>query len=110
MKNINDMSEEDVKKEINRLRNMTDEEREIEINKIRKEYEQFKEDAVPKILKILEEDQYRIDICCQGLIIILKALLQNFGTKQLLEECVSELQKGMNDLPGIVLDDLDLEG
>lgn len=109
MKNINDMSDEEIKAEINRLRNMTDEEREAEIKKIRQEYEDFKENAVPKILKILEEEQYRIDICCQGLVIILKALLQNFGTKQLLEDCVSELQKGMEDLPGIVLDDLDLE-
>lgn len=96
MKNINDMSDEEIKEEINRLRNMTDEEREAEIESIRKEYNHFKEDAVPKILGILEEEQYRIDICCQGLIIILKALLQNFGTQQLLQECINELQADMD--------------
>ena len=109
MKNINEMSNEEIKAEINKLRNMTDEERNLEMEKLKKEYEQFKEETAPEILKILEEKRYRVDVCCQGLVIIIRALLQNFGTKQMLQDCLQELQRDMDDLPGIDLEDLGLE-
>lgn len=101
MKDINDMTEEEIQEEINKIRNMTDEDVEREVLKIKEEYDHFRISTVPQILQIFEEEQYRVDTCCQGLIVILKALIKNFGTKEMLDACVKDLTDDMENLKSI---------
>ena len=97
----NDITDEEIQKEMDRIRNMTDEEREKEILKIRDEYDKFKNLTIPKVLQMFEDEEYHIETCCQGLTIMLKALIKNFGTKEMLEACIHDLTEDMEDIPSL---------
>lgn len=102
---IDDMTDEEIKKEIERLRNMSEEDRQREALKIRDEYDKFKNVTIPQVLQMFEDEQYHIETCCQGLTIMLKALIMNFGTKEMLEACINDLTENMDNLPSIPIEE-----
>ncbi|MBR3208758.1 MAG: hypothetical protein IKF82_00670 [Bacilli bacterium] len=80
------------------MNNLSDEEVQEQIQKLDKEIKVFNEETIPKILKILEEEQHSTVVTCYGLISIVNAILGKFGTKDLLEECMYYLQNNLDDL------------
>lgn len=63
-----------------------------------RQFNLFNKKTVPAILQLLEDEQYHIAICTQGLITIVRALIQHFGTKELRDECVHYLQEEIGDI------------
>lgn len=98
MKNVDDMTDEEIKQTVEEMLNTTDEDRQKEAAQIMKEYNHFKNDTMPQILQLFEDEEYHLETCCQGLVIILKALIKNFGTKEILDACVADLTEDMDDL------------
>ena len=80
------------------MNNLSDEEVQEQIQKLDKEIKVFNEETISKILKILEEEQHSTVVTCYGLISIVNAILGKFGTKDLLEECIYYLQNNLDDL------------
>ncbi len=66
-----------------------------------RQFNLFNEKTVPAILQLLEDEQYHIAICAQGLITIVRALIQHFGTEELRNECLHYLQQDINDIKNI---------
>ena len=57
------------------MNNLSDEEVQEQIQKLDKEIKVFNEETIPKILKILEEEQHSTVVTCYGLISIVNAIL-----------------------------------
>lgn len=74
------------------------EENQITEEELLKQFNSFNEKTVPAILQLLEDEQYHIAICAQGLITIVRALIQHFGTEELRNECVHYLQQDIKDI------------
>lgn len=80
------------------MKNLTEEEIEKEIEKLDTEITKFNNDTIPKILKILEEEEHGVVVSCYGLIAIVNALIKKFGTAELLDECMYYLQNNLEDI------------
>lgn len=74
------------------------EENQITEEELLRQFNLFNEKTVPAILQLLEDEQYHIAICSQGLITIVRALIQHFGTEELRNECVQYLQQDIKDI------------
>lgn len=74
------------------------EENQITEEELLRQFNLFNEKTVPAILQLLEDEQYHIAICSQGLITIVRALIQHFGTEELRDECVQYLQQDIKDI------------
>lgn len=77
------------------------EENQITEEELLRQFNLFNEKTVPAILQLLEDEQYHIAICAQGLITIVRALIQHFGTEELRNECVHYLQQDINDIKSL---------
>lgn len=77
------------------------EQEQITEEELLRQFNLFNEKTVPAILQLLEDEQYHIAICTQGLITIVRALIQHFGTEELRNECVYYLQQDINDIKNI---------
>lgn len=73
-------------------------ENQITEEELLRQFNLFNEKTVPAILQLLEDEQYHIAICSQGLITIVRALIQHFGTEELRDECVQYLQQDIKDI------------
>lgn len=87
------------------MNNLSDEEVQEQIQKLDKEIKVFNEETIPKILKILKEEQHSTVVTCYGLISIVNAILGKFGTKDLLEECMYYLQNNLDNLEEMPTED-----
>ena len=74
------------------------EENQITEEELLRQFNLFNEKTVPAILQLLEDEQYHIAICAQGLITIVRALIQHFGTEELRQECIHYLNQDINDI------------
>lgn len=74
------------------------EEDKITEEELLRQFNLFNEKTVPAILQLLEDEQYHIAICSQGLITIVRALIQHFGTEELRNECIHYLQQDIKDI------------
>jgi len=74
------------------------EQEQITEEELLRQFNLFNEKTVPTILQLLEDEQYHIAICTQGLITIVRALIQHFGTEELRNECVYYLSQDINDI------------
>lgn len=86
MKDIKELSEEEIQE---RMKNLDD------------EIKKFNESTIPKILKLLEEEKHGIVVSCYGLTAIVNALIKEFGTKDLLNECIYYLKNDLEDIDEI---------
>jgi hypothetical protein len=86
MKNMKEINEEEVQKRIQNL--------DEEINR-------FNTSTIPKILKLLEDEEHGVVVSCYGLIAIVNALINEFGTEDLLNECIHYLENNMNNVEEI---------
>lgn len=77
------------------------EQEQITEEELLRQFNLFNEKTVPAILQLLEDEQYHIAICTQGLITIVRALIQHFGTEELRNECVHYLQQDIGDIETI---------
>jgi len=77
------------------------EQKQITEEELLRQFNLFNEKTVPAILQLLEDEQYHIAICTQGLITIVRALIQHFGTEELRNECVHYLQQDIGDIETI---------
>ena len=83
MKKIEELTEEEVQERVKELDN--------EINR-------FNSNTIPKILKILEDEEHGVVVSCYGLVAIVNALINEFGTEDLLQECIYYLQNNSEDI------------
>ena len=83
MKDIKQLSEEEVQE---RIQNLDD-----EITKCNTS-------TIPKIIKLLEEEEIGVVVSCYSLISIVNAFIKEFGTEDLLNECMYYLQNGLDDV------------
>ena len=90
MKNMNNLSDEEVQKEIESLD---------------KEITKFNIETIPKILKVLEDEEHGVVVSCYGLIAIVNALIKKFGTSELLNECMYYLQNNLDEINEISSED-----
>ena len=74
------------------------EENQITEEELLRQFNLFNEKTVPAILQLLEDEQYHIAICSQGLITIVRALIQHCGTEELRNECIHYLQQDIEDI------------
>jgi len=80
------------------MKNLTEEEVEKEIEKLDAEITRFNSETIPKILKILEDEEHGVVVSCYGLIAIVNALIKKFGTSELLDECMYYLQNNLDEI------------
>jgi hypothetical protein len=73
-------------------------EQQITEEELLRQFNLFNEKTVPAILQLLEDEQYHIAICCQGLVTIIRALIQHFGNEELRNECIHYLQQNIEDI------------
>jgi len=83
------------------IKQLSEDEVQERIEDLDKEIQQFNTDAIPQILKILEEGGYGIVVSCYGLVAIVNALVNEFGTEDLLKECVNYLENGFDEITDI---------
>lgn len=76
------------------IKQLNDEEIQERIKNLDEEIKKFNTEAIPQILKILEDGEHGIVVSCYGLIAIVNALVNEFGTEDLLNECIYYLQNG----------------
>lgn len=86
------------------MNNLTEEEIEEEIEKLDAEITRFNNDTIPKILQILEDEEHGVVVSCYGLIAIVNALIKKFGTADLLDECMYYLQNNLDEINEISSD------
>lgn len=83
------------------MKNLNEEEVQKRIQNLDEEINRFNTTTIPKILKLLEEEEHGVVVACYGLIAIVNALINEFGTEELLNECVYYLQNNMNNIDEI---------
>lgn len=62
------------------------------------QYKKMQEKTIPKILEILQEDEYNVAIVCNGLVSIIRALINMYGNDELRDECIHYLQENFENV------------
>lgn len=57
------------------------------------QYTKMQKETIPKLLNILQEEQYNVAIVCNGLISVIRALINTYGTDELRDECIHYLSE-----------------
>lgn len=57
------------------------------------QYTKMQKETIPKLLNILQEEQYNVAIVCNGLISVVRALINMYGTDELRDECIHYLSE-----------------
>ena len=68
------------------------------------QYTKMQKESIPKILEILQEEEYNIAIVCNGLISVVRALINMYGNDDLREECVHYLSEDLKNVKEMMMD------
>ena len=84
-----------------KMENLNEDEVQERIQNLDEEINRFNTSTIPKILNLLEEEEHGVVVACYGLIAIVNALINEFGTEELLNECMHYLQNNANNIEEI---------